>query len=137
MSLRVATAFTNTLMHQLKIPGAGIHLSDVYAARASGMQGNSFLWLHSTKKHELFVRGFGSFAERYPTAKWMELDTFLQALPEGTHWTGELIPEHEKAIGSRGVKVVSLRSLEVALPTFLVGLCYREEILQPWYGRGG
>lgn len=34
MSLRVAVAFANTLMHQLKIPIAGIHLSDLYAARA-------------------------------------------------------------------------------------------------------
>ncbi|MDD5751468.1 MAG: tRNA (adenosine(37)-N6)-threonylcarbamoyltransferase complex dimerization subunit type 1 TsaB [Candidatus Peribacteraceae bacterium] len=35
MSLRVAVALANTLVHQLKIPGTGVHLSDVYAARIS------------------------------------------------------------------------------------------------------
>ena len=55
-SLRVAVTFTNVLADQLGIPAAGVHLSDLYGARVPHSQ---FLWLHSTKKQELFARSFG------------------------------------------------------------------------------
>src|SRR3989338_690837 len=72
-SLRVAVALTNALSHELKIPVCGVHLSDLYRVRFSGPgptsapagatagrsgSGPGALWLHSTKKQELFLRGF-------------------------------------------------------------------------------
>ncbi len=150
MSLRVAVAFANTLIHQLKIPGAGIHLSDVYAARVSSPD---VLWLHSTKKNELFVRGFGSFDSFWPKATHITMEEFLEKLSsalslrdipppeeEGrrrTHfWVGELIPEHEALLQEKKLQSAALRPLTDVLPAFLQRQTFADQLLEPWYGRG-
>ncbi|MDD5103001.1 MAG: hypothetical protein PHX93_01225 [Candidatus Peribacteraceae bacterium] len=153
MSLRVAVAFANTLIHQLKISGAGIHLSDLYAARTPlpsplppgeggaerrerGKTQEDFLWLHSTKKHELFVRGFGSFASLWPEPSHVTIDAFLERLPQGALWTGELIPEHVALFQDTQLQPALLRSLVGILPSFLARQKYGSALLEPWYGRG-
>ncbi|MFH0851499.1 MAG: hypothetical protein V1876_02005, partial [Candidatus Peregrinibacteria bacterium] len=121
MSLRVAVAFANTLIHQLKIPGAGIHLSDLVAARVchgepclpaearkrrpgrtmtdtpvpsfDRAQDDTFLWLHSTKKHELFVRGFGSLASLWPEAAHVTVEDFMEKLPPSPGASHHPLPE--------------------------------------------
>jgi len=166
MSLRVAVAFANTLIHQLKILGAGMHLSDVYGARASPHlalratlsrrereQGGDFLWLHSTKKHELFVRGFGKFQNLWPEATHVTVEDFLEKISstlslrdipppkeEGTRkvpfFCGELIPEHEALFKDKELFPLTLQPLMDVLPTFLAQLHYEQKLLEPWYGRG-
>lgn len=144
-SLRVAVALANTLSSQLKIPSAGIHLSDLYHARISDVRHQtsdskesdicnlksnvSFVWLHSTKKNELFIRDFTKdFSE--PT-----LITISQLRElKGGDWTGELILEHQAIIP--GWKAIELKKLEVVLPAFLASREYNQQILLPWYGRG-
>ena len=133
-SLRVAVALANTLMHQLKIPGAGIHLSDLYRARSNK---EDVLWLHSTKKKELFVRGFGTFSSLWPQSIHLPLEDFLAQLPQGTQWMGELIPEHRTLCDQKGVKEAALRALDDALPIFLAAQSFATKLLEPWYGRGG
>ena len=125
-SLRVAVALANTLSSQLKIPACGLHLSDVYAARSSAPA----LWLHSTKKTELFVR----VAHEEP--RCINLDELKVIIKKGMTWMGELIPEHQKIIDVVGALQASLRSLEEVLPGFLSAQKYEKRILQPWYGRG-
>lgn len=176
MSLRVAVAFANTLIHQLKIPGAGIHLSDVFAARASypsldsgphpalratlsreeKQEGRtSFLWLHSTKKNELFVRGFGEYAQLWPEATHVTTEEFLETLlpssgaprhplsqgGEGTaktlYWVGELLPEHETLFSHARLRPADLRLVAEVLPAFLQKQIFTNTLLQPWYGREG
>ena len=130
-SLRVGVAFANTLASQLHIPMVGVHLSDLYASRAKG----DFLWLHSTKKHEIFIRGFGALATVAPEARCEKIEEILPKIPEATLWTGELIDEHKQAVEPRGMKALPLRSLEEALPSFLQTLPYTHDLLVPWYGR--
>jgi len=134
MSLRVAVAFANTLIHQLKIPGAGIHLSDLIAARVQDAK--DFFWLHSTKKHELFVCGFGSFASVWPEATHVTVDDFLVRVPSGAAWAGELIPEHETFFRDKKLQRASLRPVLDVLPAFLQKQSFTDALLEPWYGRG-
>ena len=165
MSLRVVVAFANTLMHQLKIPGVGIHLSELCAARvchgelcrtmtnvsvssfdpserlgrAGRAQDDTFLWLHSTKKHELFVRGFGSLASFWPEATHVTVeDFFLQVAKireSQLWWCGELIPEHEALCKEKNLQPVALRPLAEVLPAFLQKQTFTDKLLEPWYGR--
>jgi hypothetical protein len=181
-SLRVAVAFANTLAHELTIPAAGIHLSDLYAARITPhpplgcARGNlshppsllrsfgragwereqgeaSFLWLHSTKKYELFVRGFGEFVKFWPEATHVSVEGFLEKispspgasrhpLPEGEGarralvFCGELIPEHEALFKDKLIPV-ALQPLVDVLPAFLARQNFAQKLLEPWYGRGG
>lgn len=148
-SLRVGVSFANALGAVLGIPVAGVHLSDLYAARIRGQRKfNSFLWLHSTRKHELFVRGFGKFARKWPKPVCMEIPKFLKTL-RGVHirslwWVGELLPEHKQVLGTVGAwhgstelttGAMPLQPLQRVLPTFLGFLKYKKQVLKPWYGR--
>ncbi len=136
MSLRVGVALANTLGDQLGIPSAGVHLSDVYAARTQNA-----LWLHSTKKQELFVRGFGEAAKTWPEATHVTLEDLLNILRRDAPfarllWAGELIPEHRGAIETLGIQECTPCPIEEILPAFLQEQTYTKKILEPWYGRG-
>ncbi len=132
-SLRVAVAFANTLADQLGVPLAGVHLSDLTAARADVAD---FLWLHSTKKQELFVRGFGSSAAFWPEATLVTMEGFLARAPREGLWAGELLPEHRDIIALRGLRELPLQGTSDVLPSFLAQRRYGKNLLQPWYGRG-
>ncbi len=143
MSLRVAVALANTLADQLHIPIAGIHLSDMYGGRFR-VPGSGFrdcVWLHSTKKQELFVRGFGDVAKVWPEATHVILEDFLNILRRDAPlarllWVGELIPEHREVIEKLGMQECKPLPLEDILPVFLSAQTYKQQILEPWYGRG-
>jgi tRNA threonylcarbamoyl adenosine modification protein YeaZ len=132
-SLRMAVTLANVLADQLGIPATGIHLSDVYAARVSA---DDFLWVHSTKKIELFVRGFGSFAELWPEPTLVSIDDFVAKVPSNAMWAGELIADHRVALVGKNLLPADLKSLEGVLPAFLASLAYKKELILPWYGRG-
>ena len=142
-SLRVAVALANALSHELGVPSCGIHLSDVYCARvqppaetSTSPLAHDFLWLHSTKKNELFIRGFGAFAKKLPEPVCITLDELHSTFMPGTGWMGELIPEHEEIVKSLNGEVLPLRSPDDVLPGFLKKQIFKKQILQPWYGRG-
>lgn len=128
-SLRTGVAFANALAWSLKIPLAGVHLSDLYAARVSDRREHSFLWLHSTKKNELFVRGFGTYSKKWPEPAHVLLDE----IPENIYWFGELLPEHIRS----SWKDMPLESMEQVLPPFLQEQTYTDKSVVPWYGREG
>jgi tRNA threonylcarbamoyl adenosine modification protein YeaZ len=142
-SVRCAVTVANTLADQLKIPIAGVHLSDVYAARASHIYTRNpksevrspILWLHSTKSTSLFVRGFGSFQTLWPEPVLITLEELLQRCPRSAPFCGELLPKHQEAL-AHTIAPLQLQSLEDALPELLKGLLYTEEAIAPWYGRG-
>lgn len=136
MSLRVACACANTIASQVEIPSVGIHLNDLYGSRVrdrsrsrDGVQ-EDVLWVHSTKKEELFVCGAG-----WPEPTLVHLREILLLLPTLT-LVGELIPEHEKALEEHGFKRASLLDTLNILPAFLARQQYAEQVLTPWYGRG-
>ncbi len=138
-SLRVAVAFANTLSYALNIPVAAVHLSDLYATRVRVCHPElveGFLWLHSTKKMQLFVRGFGTMRDRYPEATLLTLDALTADFPKGLPWAGELIPEHEAAVTAAGGERAKMRDIAVILPDFVESLKYEKQTLLPWYGRG-
>lgn len=137
-SLRVGVSAANALAWALKIPSCGIHLSDLYAVRAhrSQLTARSFIWFHSTKKHEVFLRGFGAHAHIAPQAQWMKLEDALAVIPVNAVIVGELIPEHRDAVERAGVRFADLRPLVDVLPDFLRRQRYQEQTLLPWYGRG-
>ncbi|MBI5155686.1 tRNA (adenosine(37)-N6)-threonylcarbamoyltransferase complex dimerization subunit type 1 TsaB [Candidatus Peregrinibacteria bacterium] len=153
-SLRVGVSAVNALAWGLKIPACAIHLSDLYTERAVSCQlsavsektvsfseslelkANSFIWLHSTKKTALFLRGFGTYQNLAPEAQLMNLEDALRIIPSDAPVIGELIPEHEEALGKRGLSLQKLRPVEEILPQFLAAQNYSEETIQPWYGRG-
>ncbi len=146
MSLRVGVSLANALSYSLDIPIAAIHLSDLWAARifnfqflaprSLGVVGsilNSFVWLHSTKRTHLFIRGFGSFAKQWPEAALIA-NADLASIEAKTPIVGELIEEHATLI-SHCKHMMNLGSVEQILPGFLDGLKYDKKQLMPWYGR--
>lgn len=133
MSLRVACACANTLASQLGIPSVGIHLSDLYRARVRAGARNGIeevYWVHSTKKEQLFVRG-----GQWEGPTLITLQNFLSLTPT-LSFTGELIPEHEKACAEHGFKRAPLLDTLDILPSFLARQEYLKQVLIPWYGRG-
>lgn len=125
-SLRTGVAFANALAWSLKIPIVGVHLSDLYAVRATQP---SFLWLHSTKKNELFVRGFGTYGQKWPEP----IHVLLDEISENIYWCGELLSEHIRS----SWKDMPLRSVKRILPQFLQEQTYTDKSVVPWYGREG
>jgi len=152
MSLRVGVSLANALAWGLHVPVAGIHLSDLCVAQLKpedqvcGPDGKSctFLWLHSTKKEELFVRGFGEAAGQWSEPTHVKMEELRSALTlgpspvagEGGRWFGELIEEHRDIVAKMGWQEVHLRPEEEILPSFLGVQRYGEDTLVPWYGRG-
>ena len=137
-SLRVAVSFSNTLMDQLDIEGAGIHLSDLYFARVcrgehcrtmtgdgvpsfDRAQDDTLYWIHSTKKDSLFIKG----------GKWEETTLITtDEIPKDGLWMGEVISPVE-------LKEAQLKPVKEILPEFIKNLSYSKKPLEPWYGRSG
>jgi tRNA threonylcarbamoyl adenosine modification protein YeaZ len=149
-SLRVGVTAINTLAYSLDIPSAGMHLSDLWAKRvqrnchperalnpseASGEgRVEGFLWLHSTRKTSLFVRGFGTDGTITPTGL-LEMD---EAVALQGPYVGELIPEHKEALTRcEPLEEGKIESLDEMLPKYLSELKYQKQQLVPWYGREG
>ncbi|MFA6259340.1 MAG: tRNA (adenosine(37)-N6)-threonylcarbamoyltransferase complex dimerization subunit type 1 TsaB [Candidatus Peribacteraceae bacterium] len=132
-SLRIAVAFCNTLAAELGIPSAGIHLADVYAARAHGQ--SPLLWIHSTKKQEVFARVFGE--NREEEVQHMSLHMLLEHMPQKGYWCGELIPEHRAALLQTGLPEAVLQETDIIVPALVNEAGYDTNVLTPWYGREG
>ena len=136
-SLRIGVTAINTLSHSLKLPSAGIHLSELWRARVRIPNPEPripFLWLHSTRRTQLFVKGFGTDGKTTPCAL-MDLQDAVALQGE---YVGELIPEHRDALKNCiPMPEEKLSSLEDVLPPFLSGLQYGNQQLMPWYGREG
>lgn len=119
-SLRIAVTWLNTMSTELKIPSAAIHLSDLYRVRTD----EDAVWLHSTKREQLFVRG----------GKWAEPTLIsLDELPRNATWTGELLEDHRALVE---LEPIELKPALDVLPAFLQQISYTEEKKKPWYGRG-
>ena len=144
-SLRIGVTAVNTLAHALGLPAAGVHLSALRGTRVKNVVGavrerplqrtpSPFLWLHSTRKTQLFVKGFGADGKTTPCTL-MDLDDAVSLQGE---YVGELIPEHQEALKNCApMPEEKLASLKQALPQFLSGLTYSKQQLIPWYGREG
>lgn len=133
-SLRVGVTCANVLAHELKIPLGGVHLSDVYAARIGGGVwgvGGGALWLHSTKKDQLFVRG-GKWKE----ATLISMDVFCTEHRSHGIWMGELIPEQRVVMERLGMQEATLKPVSAVLPAVLSAVSFGNVSLEPWYGRG-
>lgn len=128
-SLRMGVSLANALADQLKIPAAAVHLSDLYRARAGT---DDFLWIHSTKKTELFVRGWGAL---WPEATLIGVEEFHQKAPHGVSMAGELIVSQREVLADLQLTPAVLRPLDAVLPSFLADLPYKSDLLLPWYGR--
>jgi tRNA A37 threonylcarbamoyladenosine modification protein TsaB len=134
MSIRVGIAFANALAWARGLPMAGIHGSDLIRARANA---GDFLWIHSTKSGEVFVRGFGSLTPRWPEPIHVTLDVLLSRFSSGDAVAGELLPEHRDALVAAGAAVLPLAPEESVIGPLCEGLFYAEKPLIPWYGREG
>ncbi len=128
MTIRVGVALANALSFALDIPSCGMHLSDVWKERAGD---HDAVWLHSTRRTQLFIRGLGTYATEWPEPTLIDLDRLHV---ENVPFVGELLPEQEEAM--HAVRLETFLPLEEALPRTLPGLPYAKEPLEPWYGRG-
>ncbi|MFA5799774.1 MAG: tRNA (adenosine(37)-N6)-threonylcarbamoyltransferase complex dimerization subunit type 1 TsaB [Candidatus Peribacteraceae bacterium] len=141
MSLRVGISLANALSWSLKIPLAGIHLSDVWFSRAqsSKLIAHSFIWLHSTKKNLLFIRGFGELSKEWPDPILISIDELAAKSHKliANCYLGELIEEHKKTLP--GLKpATKLRPVADVLPELLKKCEFKKNrTLVPWYGRSG
>ncbi len=150
-SLRVAVTLANTYGDQLNIPMAGIRLDELYAARVNRTEDTrtkdgqletrvlcsaNFIWLHSTKKTQLFIRGFGDYASLWPEPILISIEELAVQLPEGASLIGEILPEHREAIAAKNPTYPVLTSIADVLPTFLSAQTFTQTPLTPWYGRG-
>lgn len=131
-SLRVAAAFTNTLASELKIPSAAVHLADLYGVRS---QSDDCLWLHSTKKTQLFAQGFGGLTDKWSEPVCIDLEEATDKIPSGTSWMGELIEHHQEILKDHQLTEAQLKPTADVLPEFLAELSYDNELVLPWYGR--
>lgn len=130
MKIRTGVALANAAAWTLGIPIVGIHESDLLAAMAPHAVKN-FLWLHSTRKTQLFVRGFGSFSASWNEPTLNDLDFAKSAIVPHAPYVGELIDDHQSVL-----MVDALLLIHEALPGFLASLSYTKHIVTPWYGRG-
>jgi len=131
-SLRTGIALLNVFSDQLQIPVAGVHESDVYAARVSE---KDWVWCHSTRIDQFFVRGFGSYAALFPEPSLIDLDVFAEKVPDGILWAGELIEGQQKKLASKKMKPLDLKPLGDVLPGILKDVPFGMTALLPWYGR--
>lgn len=157
-SLRMAVTLANVYSDQLNIPVGGLHLSELYGARSSfpppgpppnpppGPPGHpppeeegsrkDFMWIHATKKTQLFVRGFGAYEDLWNEPTLVSMEELLEKYPPNAPFAGELLPEQRVALASKHPQELPLLPLSDALPGILSGLDYTEDQLLPWYGRG-
>ena len=137
-SLRIAAAGANALGFALSIAVCGMHLSELYRARS---QEKDLLWLHSTKRSEVFIRGFGRWQQQWSEAVHCELGSVLEVLQSESitdcTWTGELLEEHQQAIAPYVSQQAALVTVESILPSLLAEQRFSQQTLQPWYGREG
>jgi len=124
-SLRIAVSFANTLIDQLEIQAVGIHLSDLYKKRAS-----SALWLHATKKEEVFIQGPG-----WNETTLITMEEARKSIPQGSEWTGELLDDQIASFSALDLRPAALLPLQEILPKFLQDQQYSTKPLTPWYGR--
>ncbi len=129
-SLRVGVALANALSFGMKIPIAGVHLSDLYGATKTEQD---FLWLHSTRKTMVFVRGFGSWEKIWSEPTLISLEDLNTKIEKKTIVVGELISEHQEALKENAHFVDS--SFDSVLPRILSQLSFANTTLLPWYGR--
>ena len=142
-SLRIAVAFANTLVDQLDVVGAGIHLSDKFEsekcanAKMCKCEKSPLLWLHSTKRNELFARSL--VGDKWPEAVLLTLEEFKEQVPKDALWCGELIEEHQIIIESLSLPHFHTSTLAHFewLPQLLQSSTYSKDLIQPWYGREG
>ena len=132
MSLRVGLAIANTLGWSLSIPVGGIHLSAVWEARIEKNQ--EVLWLHSTKKDAIFMRGLGALKAEVPETVMVSPTLLAQDIRESAEYIGELLPEHAKILPVAFAE--KYRSLEDALPDIVDSIRYSTPPVLAWYGRG-
>jgi tRNA A37 threonylcarbamoyladenosine modification protein TsaB len=131
-SLRMAVTLANTYADQLHIPSAGIHMSDLYRERADG----DFIWIHATKKQELFVRGFGVYEDQWKEPVLIGLEQLVDEIPKGAIVAGEILPDQRIVLEPKKLKDAELKPIADVLPAYLSKLSYNDQILLPWYGRG-
>ena len=136
VSLRIGVAATNTLAYALDLPSAGVHLSDLWARRVRvGVRNKEipFLWLHSTRRTQIFARGFGTHTTQFPEATLVNLEEAANLRGE---YVGELIPGHSKVLSRcTPLQGKDFPTLEETLPGFLKTCDYGKQQLLPWYGR--
>lgn len=132
MSLRAGVSLTNAMSMVLDVPTCGVHLSDLYRARIMNDELRmKNVWLHSTKKSQLFFRRF----PQEPIC--IDVEALSSHVHKGEAWMGELISEHRTIVDTLGLVPADLRTLDEVLPPFLARQEYRKDrILEPWYGRG-
>ncbi len=133
MSLRVGISLANALSNSLHIPLAGIHLSDLWATRVPDDE--RCLWVHSTKREQLFVRGLGKGFDEWKEPTLETMEAMKAMINHPTNFVGELIESQQAQLPNlhRSEKT---KSLAEVLPTILEHLVYDQKQLQPWYGRG-
>ncbi len=137
MSQRVELSLANALAWSLKIPIAGLHLSDLWATRIpkpSTPNPEPFLWLHSTQKKSLFIRGFGALEKKWPDATLISVDDAGSGIPKNTLLIGELIPEHQELLLLK--QMPNPEPVENVLPMLCEKQTYGDPPVLPWYGRG-
>ncbi len=138
MSQRVEMSLANALSWGLKIPIAGIHLSDLWAARfsppPSGEGSGVGVWLHSTQKSALFIHSFGEALKLWPEATLINLEDAKEKIPKESLIIGELIPEHLTHFTLLSPE--KLKTIEDVLPALCEASLYGSPPILPWYGRG-
>lgn len=138
MSLRTGIALMNALQWQLKIPMAGIHLSDLWAARAGSgerVAGSNFLWIHSTKKEMFFISGFGTFKKLWSEAELITLADLQKKINISTSFVGEMLSEQKEKLPFL-TEISDIRSIAEVLPAVIEAATFEKRPLLPWYGRG-
>lgn len=135
-SLRVAVTLANTYGDQLQIPMAGINLSDLYKERLAISDQRLAIWIHSTKKTHVFIRGFGEHSFLWPEPVLISVEDLAAQLPENASVIGEILPEHREAIAGKHPTYPVLMSIADVLPAFLSAQTFTQTPLVPWYGRG-
>ncbi len=107
-------------------------LSPLPSGEGSGVR---VLWVHSTKREQLFVRGLGQGFEGWKEPTLETVEAMQTMITHPMPYVGELIESQQTQLPhlQRSEKIKPLNEL---LPTILEHLAYDQKPLQPWYGRG-
>lgn len=132
--LKVACSFANTLAWSLNIPVAGVHASNLWFASVTTPD---LLWVHSTKKDQMFACGSGEYSALFPEPTLLSLaDMRMTALPSGSY-AGELIEDHRLLLEGQGMALAQVLPPADVLPGLVSRATFARETIVPWYGREG
>lgn len=134
--LRVGIAFANQFAHQLNIPIVGMQTDEWYSHRT---EEKDFIYLQTMNRDQLYMVGFGKFAQKYPQSIISISECHYELLNDaGVKWLGQLSDEHLEKFSDVDPITSSKRPQDawsLIAESFEAGPRKKYQLVEPFYGK--